>query len=348
MTILTSIKQNKKIIGLLASLSILLLVATGCGNGDSSKISANADDEEKVKLVASTINPENTLLGEAFVAFAEEIEKQSNGEIEVTLHMDGALGGASSLYQSVISGDIDIIYSDPGWFAEHQPAFDVLSSYYLFEDQEHFESVVNSDDKLAYFEDALREDPGLNTLMYIGGIERNILSTFPIESVEDLKGKVMRSGTGATELEWWEELGANPVSIDLSEVYSGLQTGVAEGTQNSLDSMIHNRFGEVGDYVARTQHDLTLGFVVMNDDRYEQLSDKHKEAIQKAAEIVQPKYFEIAFDQAEEDMKTLEEEFDITFTDVDVDGFIEKSRVLLMDLAEKHDVVDVVEEIIEE
>src|SRR5699024_11825340 len=66
-----------------------------------------------------------------------------------------------------------------------------------------FESVVNSDDKLAYFEDALREDPGLNTLMYIGGIERNILSTFPIESVEDLKGKVMRSGTGATELEWW-------------------------------------------------------------------------------------------------------------------------------------------------
>jgi len=344
----TSVIRNKKNIGLIATLSMLLLIATACGNGDSSKSSDDSDGEGKVELVASTINPANTLLGEAFVAFAEEIENQSNGEIEVSLHMDGALGDASSLYQSVISGDIDIIYSDPGWFAEHQPEFDVISSYYLFDDQEHFESVVNSDDKLAYFEDALKESPGLNTLMYIGGIERNILSTFPIESVEDLKGKVMRSGTGAAELEWWEELGANPVSIDFSEVYSGLQTGVAEGTQNSLDSMIHNRFGEVGDYVARTQHDLTLGFVVMNDERYEQLSDSHKEAIQKAAEIVQPEYIEIAFDQAEEDMKTLEEEFDITFTDVDVDGFIEKSRELLMERAEEHEIVDVIEEIIEQ
>lgn len=347
MSILTSVKQNAKRISLIASLFILLLIATACGNGVSGKDSDSSGDEGKVSLVASTINPANTLLGEAFIAFAEEIENQSNGEIEVTLHMDGALGGASSLYQSVISGDIDIIYSDTGWFAEHQPAFDVISSYYLFEDQEHFESVVNSEDKLAYFEDVLRESPGLNTLMYIGGIERNILSTFPIESVEDLNGRVMRSGTGATELEWWTELGANPVSIDLSEVYSGLQTGVAEGTQNSLDSMIHNRFGEVGDYVARTQHDLTLGFVVMNNDRYEQLSDSHKEAIQRAADIVQPKYIEIAFDRAENDMKTLEEEFGITFTDVEVDGFIEKSRTLLMDLAEKHDVVDIIEEIIE-
>ena len=347
MSILTSVKQNAKRISLIASLFILLLIATACGNGVSGKDSDSSGDEGKVSLVASTINPANTLLGEAFIAFAEEIENQSNGEIEVTLHMDGALGGASSLYQSVISGDIDIIYSDTGWFAEHQPAFDVISSYYLFEDQEHFESVVNSEDKLAYFEDVLRESPGLNTLMYIGGIERNILSTFPIESVEDLNGRVMRSGTGATELEWWTELGANPVSIDLSEVYSGLQTGVAEGTQNSLDSMIHNRFGEVGDYVARTQHDLTLGFVVMNNDRYEQLSDSHKEAIQRAADIVQPKYIEIAFDRAENDMKTLEEEFDITFTDVELDGFIEKSRTLLMDLAEKHDVVDIIEEIIE-
>lgn len=347
MLIFKSVKQSKKNIILLTSLLIILLLATACGNSDSSNSSDGSDDGETVTLVASTINPENTLLGEAFVAFAEEIENQSNGEIELNLHMDGALGGASSLYQSVISGDIDIIYSDAGWFTEHQPAFDVISSYYLFEDQEHFESVVNSEDKLAYFEDALRESPGLNTLMYIGGIERNILSTFPIESVEDLSGKVMRSGTGAPELEWWSALGASPVSIDLSEVYSGLQTGVAEGTQNSLDSMIHNRFGEVGDYVARTQHDLTLGFVVMNNDRYEELSDSHKEAIQRAAEIVQPEYIEIAFDRAEDDMKTLEEDFNITFTDVELDGFIERSRTLLMDRAEEHDVVDIIEEILE-
>ncbi|MFD1415797.1 TRAP transporter substrate-binding protein [Oceanobacillus jeddahense] len=336
---------RKKNIGFIFGLFILLIVTTACGNGNDSN--ADADGGDSIELVAATINPGDTLLGEALVAFAEEIENQSNGEITVTVHLDGTLGNASSQYQSVISGDIDFIYSDIGWFAEHQPAFNVLDGYYLFEDQEHFESVVNSEDGLAYFEDLLVESPGLKHLMYIGGIERNIMSTFPIETVDDLRGREMRSGTGATELAWWEQLGASPVSIDLSEVYSALQTGVAEGTQNSLDSMIHNRFGEVGDYVARTQHDLTLGFVVMNNDRYEQLSDEHKEAIANAADIVQPEYIQMAFEQAEEDMRMLEEEFGITFTDVEVDEFIELSREQLMDLAEQYDVEEALEEIIE-
>src|SRR5690625_5134099 len=100
MSIFKSVKQNKKNIILITSLLIILLLATACGNSDSSNSSDGSDDGETVTLVASTINPENTLLGEAFVAFAEEIENQSNGEIELNLHMDGALGGASSLYQS--------------------------------------------------------------------------------------------------------------------------------------------------------------------------------------------------------------------------------------------------------
>src|SRR5699024_934393 len=111
----TSVIRNKKNIGLIATLSMLLLIATACGNGDSSKSSDDSDGEGKVELVASTINPANTLLGEAFVAFAEEIENKSNGEIEVSIHMDGALGDANCLYQSVSTGDIDIIYYDHGW-----------------------------------------------------------------------------------------------------------------------------------------------------------------------------------------------------------------------------------------
>ncbi|WP_040977885.1 TRAP transporter substrate-binding protein [Oceanobacillus jeddahense] len=333
---------RKKSIGFIFGLFILLIVTTACGNGNDSEANGEGDT---VELVAATINPSDSLLGEALIAFAEEIENQSDGEIEVTVHTDGTLGNASSLYQSVISGDIDFIYSDKGWFAEHQPVFNALDGYYLFEDQEQFESIVNSEDDLAYFEDLLIESPGLKNLMYIGGIERNIMSTFPIETVEDLQGREMRSGTGATELAWWEQLGASPVSVDLDEVYSALQTGVAEGTQNSLDSMIHNRFAEVGDYVARTQHDLTLGFVVMNNDRYEQLSDEHKEAIADAADIVQPEYIEKAFEQAEEDMRVLEEDFGITFTDVEVDEFIELSREQLLDLAKEYDAEEVFEDI---
>lgn len=74
----------------------LFTVISGCSNEDSEQASAS---EETVKLVAATITPKNSLLARALTAFGEEIESQSNGEIEVTVHTDGTLGNASSLYQ---------------------------------------------------------------------------------------------------------------------------------------------------------------------------------------------------------------------------------------------------------
>ncbi|MCR6098237.1 TRAP transporter substrate-binding protein [Salipaludibacillus agaradhaerens] len=339
----------KKLVGVSSAVA-LILVLTACGNANGTNSNnSNSQNEtnsgESIELVAATINPSDSLLAETLVAFTEEIENQSDGQITFTVHTGGTVGNASSLYQSVISGDIDMIYSDTGWFAEHNPVFDILSTNYLFEDQGHYETIVNSDGKLSYFEDLLIESPGLKNVMFAGGLERNIISTFPIETASDLEGRAMRSGGSSAEMEWWRNLGANPTTIDFNEVYSALQTGVAEGSQNSLDAMIEQRFGEVGEYVARTQHNLTLGFIVMNNDRYESLSDEHKEAIQQAADIIQPEYIAKAFEQADESMDVLIDEFGVTFTDPDREEFIEKSRLQMEEIAEEHDVLDIVEDI---
>lgn len=348
--------RNLKGLAFLLLVGLVFAAVMGCANGEVQSTGQSTEQnteenggndesgKETVELVAATINPSESLLAQTLIAFANEIETQSDGEIKITVHTDGTLGNASSMYQSVITGDIDFIYSDTAWFAEHNPIFNILSTNYLFEDQEHFESIVNSSDKLSYFEDLLVDNPGLKTIMYAGGLERNIISTFPIESADDLNGRDMRSGGGSAELEWWENLGANPTTIDFNEVYSALQTGVVEGSQNSLDAMIEQRFGEVAKYVARTQHNLTLGFVVMNNERYESLSDEHKEAIQRAAEKIQPEYISKAFEEAEEAKKTLEDEFDVTFTDPDREQFIEKSRIQMRELSEEYDVVDIIEE----
>ncbi|WP_227937184.1 TRAP transporter substrate-binding protein [Alkalihalobacillus deserti] len=338
---------NKKVLKGLSFtlLSFMLVSLIACSQGTAENSSSEEGNGDTVELVAATINPSDSHLAQTLNAFAKEIEEQSDGAIKVKVHTGGTVGNASSLYQSVISGDIDFIYSDTGWFAEHNPIFNILSTNYLFKDQEHFESIVNSGDKLSYFEDALVESPGLKTIMYAGGLERNIISTFPIESIDDLKGQAMRSGGSSAELEWWQNLGANPTSIDFNEVYSAIQTGVAEGSQNSLDAMIEQRFGEVAKYVARTQHNLSLGFVVMNNERYESLSQEHKDAIQRAADKVQPEYISKAFEMAEANMETLENEFDVTFTNPDRDELIEKSRIQTTELAEEYGVTDAIEEI---
>jgi len=332
--------KNKKYLFIL--LSIFTLVLAACSDteaeNENEESEQGASAESEVELVASTINPSDHILTETLTAFADEIESQTDGEVSFTVHSGGTVGNASSLYQSVISGDIDMIYTDTGWFVEHNPEFELLGTTYLYEDQEHFESIIHSDDGLEYFEDLLIESPGLKTLMYAGGNERNIISTFPIETMSDLAGKQMRSGGSSTEMDWWNSLGASPQNIDLSEVYSAIQTGVVEGSQNSVNAMLAERFGEVTTHLNRTAHTIDLGFVVMNNETYESLSDEHKSAIDEAASIVQEEYITKAFEQTESLVDELVEEFDVTVVEPEKEEFMEIGEEQRAEIIEEHDI----------
>ncbi len=305
---------------------------------------AGEADADVIELTFATINPGDSHLGRSAQAFADAIEQDSGGEIRVSVFPDATLGDASTLYDSVVSGDIDIVMSDTGWFAEAHPEFSVLEGSYLFRDGEHYQDVLNSPDGLAFFEELLIDNPGVRHMMYVGGMERNILSTYPIESISDLDGRTMRSRDVSTEIEWWELLGARPVPVAFAELYTAFQTGVVEGSQNSVDAMINMRFMEVADFIARTQHAIHLGMLVMNEERFQSLSQRHQEAILGAAQRVQPEYLALAFETTEDQLEMLQAEYDITVTYPDTGAFIEASREQVAELARELGIEDVVRE----
>ena len=308
-------------------------------------ISAYAKDQ--VELVAATINPDGSLLAEVLRAYSEEVTNISDGKVKVDFFPGGQLGDASTLYQSVIDGSIDMIYSDPGWFAERHPEFDILEGNYLFKSKEHFMSIVNDEHKLDFFKNKLLKDPGVIVLMVAGGLERDIISTYPINSIEDLKGKNMRSKSTSTNMDWWHSIGANPVPVAFKEVYTAVQTGVVRGSQNSLDAMISMRFAEVNDYIARTQHNISIGFIVMNKEKYDAVGDDIQSLLKKAAKTIQPKYIEKAFALSDEKLEALQKEFGIKVTTPDKTPFIKASRTQINDLAKKFGIEDEINSIFE-
>ena len=184
----------KKILTVLLGLTLVSAGLMANGQEDVAE-----DGTKKVALVAATINPEGSLLANTLQAYSDEIVAQSGGVITVDTFPGGQLGDASTLYQSVVDGTIDMIYSDPGWFAERHPEFDILEGNYLFKSKEHFMEVTNDDHKLDFFKDKLLADPGVVVLMVAGGLERDIISTYPINSIGDMKGKNMRSKSTSTQ-----------------------------------------------------------------------------------------------------------------------------------------------------
>ncbi len=64
----------------------------------------------------------------------------------------------------------------------------------------------------------------------------------PITSVEDFAGMRIRLQPNEVHLQTFRALGANPVSMDVSELYSALQQGVLDGQENPYNIIASRRF----------------------------------------------------------------------------------------------------------
>ncbi len=75
----------------------------------------------------------------------------------------------------------------------------------------------------------------------------HLLTTFPIESLDDLKGrKILAPGTSAV---WLQGTGAVAVDGALSTYYTQIKTGVAEGTLTILSGAYPYRLYEVAPHI---------------------------------------------------------------------------------------------------
>ncbi|MFG1489931.1 TRAP transporter substrate-binding protein DctP, partial [Oceanospirillum sp. HFRX-1_2] len=112
-----------------------------------------------------------------------------------------------------------------------------------------------------------------------------ILTKEPINSVEDFKGLKIRA-PGAYG-KFLRNLGASPVSLAWSEIYTSLATGVIDGSIGS--NMIDHRDGNHVE-VAKYMYRLPLAGaqvlpIVVNRNAWKKLPDDLKAAVRKANEI---------------------------------------------------------------
>ena len=89
---------------------------------------------------------------------------------------------------------------------------------------------------------------------YDNGYRQMTSSTRPIKSPEDLKGFKIRVPPSPLWTSMFKAFDAAPMSINFSEVYSALQTKVAEGQENPLSIIYFAKLFEVQKYLAETNH----------------------------------------------------------------------------------------------
>jgi tripartite ATP-independent transporter DctP family solute receptor len=217
----------------------------------------------------------------AMEMFKKEVESASNGEIRDDLFPAMQLGGATENVDQVRSGSIFALFISAAYFTRTVPEYEAVSLPFLFHDRDQAFTVVNGP-----VGERLNEKMAKLGFVNLGfgelGFRHVTNSQRPLASLEDFKGLRVRLQPNEVHLQTVRALGANPIAMDVSELYSALQQGVLDGQENPYSIIASRRFSEVQKHLSDTSHFYDFLTAVANKRRYERLSAKHRAIVDEA------------------------------------------------------------------
>lgn len=226
--------------------------------------------------------------GAMAAVFESLVETASGGEIAVEVYPNGQLGKDNEVIQQVRDGIVEATISSAGGVAQHYPLVGVFDIPFAFPNIAVSDRVMDlSSDFGQRFATDLEETTGTKVLGLLdsGGFFAFTNSRRPIESVEDMEGLRIRTMTLPTHQAMVNSLGAQATPLPWAEVYTALQTGVADGQMNPVPIIAFAKFDEVQQYLSITNHVITPYIWMMNGAFYEGLSDEHQDIVDWAAEV---------------------------------------------------------------
>ncbi|HEY0184647.1 MAG TPA: TRAP transporter substrate-binding protein [Rhodopila sp.] len=197
---------------------------------------------------------------------ANRIKAATNGQVDIQVFPNNQLGSDTDMLSQLRSGAIDFFTLSGLILATLVPAASINGIGFAFKD---YASVWQAmDGKLGAYVRSEIDKRGLVAMdkIWDNGFRQITSSTHPVKEPADLKGFKIRVPVSPLWTSMFQALGASPISINFSEVYSALQTKIAEGQENPLSLIEIAKLYEVQKYVSMTSH-MWDGFWMLGNKR---------------------------------------------------------------------------------
>ena len=184
----------------------------------------------------------------------ERIKQETNGRVEIKVFPNNQLGSDTDMLSQLRSGAIEFFTLSGLILSTLVPVASINGLGFIWEDYSKVWPAM--DGELGAYIRAQIAKSGLHAMekQYDNGYRQMTSSTRPIKAPEDLKGFKIRVPPSPLWTSMFKAFDAAPMSINFSEVYSALQTKVAEGQENPLSIIFFAKLFEVQKYLAETNH----------------------------------------------------------------------------------------------
>jgi TRAP-type C4-dicarboxylate transport system substrate-binding protein len=238
---------------------MMALVAVAAGLACAT--SAMAQKQYTMKIGMPVINDSNHF---AALWIEKEVEKRSNGRIDVNVFPAGQLGKIPRQIEGIQLGTQEAFSIPPGFFVGIERAFMVTDSPGLFDDISHAHRAVNHPAFREKFS-KLGEKKGFvaNYLWACGNT--SVATLFPFKTLADIRGKKIRVLATPLERAFVEELGATGIPMPYTEVLPAMQQRVIDGVRSAIIVMYPSKFHTVAKHITLTNMaQITCGSFISN------------------------------------------------------------------------------------
>lgn len=282
--------------------------------------SSQAPQEKSFKLDLATAYSGEGPAAVALKKFAEDIAEKSGGSIEISVFTDGSLGTPTENYASLVTGELDLSLTGLEGLDLYAPEYTFLSSPFLIESTDHLKNILDSEIGGALV--AKYEENNIKPLAWHHRDVRVFASNKPVENPENVSGLKLRLPGMTTYVEAWGQLNVVSTSVAMGELYTALQTGVAEACEGGFEQMATLKINEVQKYVAETNHVFEHVGLYISKSLFDSMSEGQQQVISQCAAEAMAYADELALN-AREGYKKQCLDGGMTLVEVDRAAFVE-------------------------
>ena len=210
----------------------------------------------------------------------KHIQENTNGRVKVKLRLGRS--NERSLARRVAAGSMQGFAGSVGGLSSIVREVNVLEAPYLFDSVEQADLALDNPEVLIQVRKILAKRKLVFALWGENGF-RSYFSRRPIRTPEDMKGVRYRSQEAVAHVEAYKAIGASPVTIDVANTMTSLQTGVVDGFDNTalfaMATTWYQGLGEDERNLFLSRHSYQPGIVVYSKKWFDTLPKDIQEVL---------------------------------------------------------------------
>ena len=228
-------------------------------------------------LKVATVTPEGSGWMKEMRASAAEIKERTDGRVQIKYYGGGVMGNDAKVLGKIRIGALQGGAFTPGALANIYPDLNLYGMPLVFDSEEEAAYVRDRLDTV--LEEGLEEAGFVNFGFAAGGFAI-VMSNTPVQSLDDLKGKRVWVPEGdSISYASMEALSLAPVTLPLTDVLTGLQTGLIDIVAISPIGALVFQWHTKVKYVTEIPLSYTLGFMAIDKRAFSKLSEADQQIV---------------------------------------------------------------------